>query len=128
MHYRKKQHWQHNAFTIQVTLTLDVSNAIRYHSFMETREKELNDYLYGGLYPKGYPTGLEKILKRKLQILKAAYDLQDLKAPPGNQLEPLKGNLLGYWSIRVNKQYRLIFKWNDNTKEAYDVYFDDYHR
>lgn len=95
---------------------------------METREKELNDYLYGGPYPKGYPTGLEKILKRKLQILKAAYNLQDLKAPPGNQIEPLKGNLLGYWSIRVNKQYRLIFKWNDNTKEAYDVYFDDYHR
>lgn len=114
--------------TSQATVTLDVSNAIHYHSFMETREKELNDYLYGGSYPKGYPTGLEKILKRKLQILKAAYDLQDLKAPPGNQLEPLKGNLLGYWSIRVNKQYRLIFKWNDNTKEAYDVYFDDYHR
>ncbi len=51
----------------------------------------------------------------------------DLSEYPGNRLEPLVGNLKGYWSIRVNRQYRLVFKWDDEEKEAYDVYFDDYH-
>ena len=76
---------------------------------------------------RGYPTGMEKALKRKLQMINAAGVLKDLAAPPGNMLESLKGDLFGYWSIRVNKQYRLIFRWDDETKEAYDVYFDDYH-
>ncbi len=87
----------------------------------------LDTFLYGGAYPKRYPSGMEKALKRKLQMLRAAHALKDLKVPPGNMLEPLKGDLLGYWSIRVNKQWRLIFRWDDETKEAYDVYFDDYH-
>ena len=95
---------------------------------VRTRNGELNDYLYGGTYPKGYPSGVEKQLKRKLQMLKAAHALQDLKIPPGNMLEPLKGDLLGHWSIRVNKQWRLIFQWDDENKDAYDFYFDDYHR
>lgn len=66
-------------------------------------------------------------MKRKLQMLKAAHALHDLKVPPGNRLGPLQGNLLGHWSIRINQQYRLIFQWDDDAKEAYDVYFDDYH-
>lgn len=94
---------------------------------MRTRDRSLLDYLYGGPYPRGYPTGLERQLKRKLQMLKAAHALGDLKVPPGNRLEPLQGDLLGHCSIRVNQQYRLIFQWDDETKEAYDVYFDDYH-
>ena len=60
-------------------------------------------------------------------MLKAAHALHDLKVPPGNRLGPLQGNLLGHWSIRINQQYRLIFQWDDDAKEAYDVYFDDYH-
>lgn len=60
-------------------------------------------------------------------MLKAAHALGDLKVPPGNRLEPLQGDLLSHWSIRVNQQYRLVFQWDDETKEAYDVYFDDYH-
>ena len=66
-------------------------------------------------------------MKRKLQMLKAAHALHDLKVPPGNRLEALQGDLLGHWSIRINQQYRLIFQWDDDAKEAYDVYFDDYH-
>lgn len=92
-----------------------------------TRDKALNDFLYGGPYPQGYPTGCERQLARRLQMLKAAHSLRDLKVPPGNMLERLKGDLAGYWSIRVNRQYRLVFRWNDETKEAYDVRFDDYH-
>ncbi|OZG64186.1 toxin [Bifidobacterium hapali] len=94
---------------------------------METRTKELTDFLYGGRYPKGYPAGLERILMRKLQMLKAARELRDLRIPPGNRLEPLKGDLQGYWSIRVNQQWRLVFRWDEINREATDVYFDDYH-
>lgn len=64
---------------------------------------------------------------RKLQMLKAARSPHDLKVPPGNRLEPLHGDLEGYWSIRVNKQWRLVFQWDAVNKEATDVYFDDYH-
>ncbi|MBW3090165.1 type II toxin-antitoxin system RelE/ParE family toxin [Bifidobacterium miconisargentati] len=94
---------------------------------MRTRDKELNDFLYGGRYPRGFPAGCERQLMRKLQMLKAAHELHDLKIPPGNRLEPLKGNLKGHWSIRVNQQWRLVFQWDDVSKEATDVYFDDYH-
>lgn len=95
---------------------------------MKTRDSTLNDYLYGGPYPRSYPNGVEKQLKRKLQMLKAAHAIRDLLAPPGTRLEQLRGDLVGHWSIRVNAQYRLIFQWDDEHKEAYDVYFDDYHR
>lgn len=60
-------------------------------------------------------------------MLKAATCLNDLRIPPANRLEALKGNLAGWYSIRVNSQYRLIFRWDNKQKEAYDVYFDDYH-
>ncbi|PWG59770.1 type II toxin-antitoxin system RelE/ParE family toxin [Bifidobacterium catulorum] len=94
---------------------------------METRTKELADFLYGGRYTKGYPVGLERTLMRKLQMLKAAHELRDLRIPPSNRLEPLKGDLQGRWSIRVNQQWRLVFQWDETNKEATDVYFDDYH-
>lgn len=94
---------------------------------MRVRDKELNDYLYGGRYPTGYPAGLEKALKRKLQMLKAAVTINDLRIPTSNHLELLKSKLAGYYSIRVNAQYRLIFHWSQQQQEAYDVYFDDYH-
>ncbi|KAB5607567.1 type II toxin-antitoxin system RelE/ParE family toxin [Bifidobacterium jacchi] len=94
---------------------------------METKTKELTDFLYGGRYPKGYPAGIERTLMRKLQMLKAARSLQDLRIPPGNRLEPLKGDLQNHWSIRVNQQWRLIFQWDETNKEATNVYFSDYH-
>ena len=91
------------------------------------KDKRLQDFMYGGAYPRGFPAGLERQLMRKLQILKAAYSVTDLKVPPGNRLEQLQGDLRGFWSIRVNQQYRLVFRWNDRERQAYDVYFDDYH-
>ncbi|OZG61075.1 Killer protein [Bifidobacterium myosotis] len=96
--------------------------------YIRMRDKRLLDFLFGGPYPRGYPTGCEKQLSIKLQWLKAAQSLWDLQKLPGNRLEALTGDLKGYWSIRVNRQYRLIFRWDDKEKEAYDVYFDDYHR
>jgi proteic killer suppression protein len=59
-----------------------------------------------------------------LQYLNSAVRLDDLKAPPGNRLEALKGSLAGYHSIRINDQWRIVFRWRDG---AYDVRIVDYH-
>lgn len=70
------------------------------------------------------PQGLLATLKRRLDVLNAADSLNDLARIPGNHLHPLMGGLNGYWSIRVNKQWRLIFRWNEG---AHDVQLMDYH-
>ena len=62
---------------------------------------------------------------RKLQMIEAANDVADLRIPPGNQLEKLKGNLAGMYSIRINKQYRIIFHFESN--QATTVQITDYH-
>ena len=66
-----------------------------------------------------------KIAMRKLDMLNAAAKIRDLLAPPANRLETLKGNLKGCHSIRINDQYRVVFKWVDGN--ARDVRITDYH-
>ncbi|GIV63832.1 MAG: type II toxin-antitoxin system RelE/ParE family toxin [Chloroflexota bacterium] len=66
-----------------------------------------------------------RIFKRKLNMLHAATTLKDLKSPPGNHLEKLTGERQGQWSIRVNDQYRICFRWQNG--DAYDVEITDYH-
>lgn len=95
---------------------------------MEIIDRNLNDFYYGGPYPKKYPVGIEKVLMRKLQMIDAAAELEDLRVPPGNHLERLKGNLSGHFSIRINSQWRIVFLWSEKQKEAYDVRLEDYHR
>ena len=63
--------------------------------------------------------------ERKLLMLDKAVELRDLKNPPGNRLEALAGNRKGQWSIRINDQWRICFKFND--KGAFDVEITDYH-
>jgi proteic killer suppression protein len=65
------------------------------------------------------------ILNRKLDMLDYAKELTDLLSPPSNRLEKLKGVLEGYYSIRVNDQWRVIFKWDS---QPYDVSVVDYHK
>ena len=62
---------------------------------------------------------------RELDMLDAAYRLNDLREPPGNRLELLKGELAGYYSIRVNEQWRIVFRWENNN--AHEVSLTDYH-
>lgn len=62
---------------------------------------------------------------RKLDQLNAATKIEDLNVPPNNKLEKLKGKLSYYWSIRINNQYRIIFRWTQNS--AADVDIVDYH-
>jgi len=67
---------------------------------------------------------IERVARRKLLMLQAATQLVALKAPPGNQLEPLKGSRRGQHSIRINDQWRICFVWKDDG--AHDVEIVDY--
>jgi len=68
---------------------------------------------------------IARVAKRKLQAVHAASTLSDLLVPPYNRLEKLKGDLSGFYSIRVNDQWRGIFRWQEG--EAWDVRIVDYH-
>ena len=71
------------------------------------------------------PTGIEDVLRRKLTMIAVAINLGDLRVPPANRLEALRGNRKGQHSIRVNRQWRLVFRWRDGA--AYDIELIDYH-
>jgi proteic killer suppression protein len=81
--------------------------------------------LGGRRTPKGFPSDLGAVARRKLVQLDAAAGLSDLLVPPGNRLEALKGDLRGYHSIRINDQWRIIFRWTEAGPE--DVEIVDYH-
>jgi proteic killer suppression protein len=74
---------------------------------------------------KGFPVNLANVARRKLVMINQARLLDDLKSPPGNRLEALKGNLAGKHSIRINNQWRIVFKWTSAGPE--DVEIIDYH-
>jgi proteic killer suppression protein len=74
---------------------------------------------------KRIPADIRKAAVRKLDIVNAAHELLDLRVPPGNRLEALKGDLRGKHSIRVNDQWRIVFRWKDG--DAHEVEIDDYH-
>lgn len=92
---------------------------------MRFNSNDLEQFWLCGTYPSKLPQGLARTLMRKLQMLDAADYPQALRVPPGNHFEELTGRLRGYYSIRVNKQWRLVFGWDD--KEATDVRCIDYH-
>jgi len=74
---------------------------------------------------KHLPKEMQQAALRKLRMLNNAKSIQDLRAPPGNRLEKLKGERAGQYSIRINDQWRVCFEWrNDN---AYEVEITDYH-
>jgi proteic killer suppression protein len=72
-----------------------------------------------------FPPNVTKAALRKLDVINAAHHLNDLRSPPGNRLESLKGDLAGFHSIRVNEQWRIVFRWSEGG--AYDVSLTDYH-
>jgi proteic killer suppression protein len=81
--------------------------------------------LQGRRVPKGFPANLAKAARRKLIMVDAATFLEALNSPPGNRLEALKGDLAGMHSIRINDQWRVVFRWTDAGPE--DVEIIDYH-
>jgi toxin HigB-1 len=78
-----------------------------------------------GEFVKGLDGQIQQRAREKLKYLDSAADLRDLMVPPSNQLEALKGDREGQYSIRINKQWRVCFKWQDG--DAFDVEIVDYH-
>ena len=74
---------------------------------------------------KKLPMTIQNVARRKLRMIEAAKVAEDLRIPPGNRLEKLAGNLDGFYSIRINDQWRIQFKFQNN--EAYEVKVTDYH-
>ena len=81
--------------------------------------------IWEGVRVKSLSTEIQEITRRKLRMLNNSVDINDLMIPPSNRLEKLKGNLKNYYSIRINNQWRVIFKWNNGN--ATEVSIIDYH-
>ncbi len=78
-----------------------------------------------GTQSRKLPANIQNVARRKLRMINNAQNINDLRIPPANHLEKLMGNLEGFYSIRINKQWRVIFKWkNDN---AIEIQIVDYH-
>lgn len=88
--------------------------------------KEVESFFLAGRVPRGEGwASAASIAKRKLDMLDYAQALGDLASPPGNRLEALKGDLKGFHSVRINDQWRIIFRWDADG--PYDVDIVDYH-
>ena len=83
------------------------------------------EVVFQGESPKGFPSDLVKVARRKLGYLDAAVDLRDLRLPPGNRLEALERDRQGQYSIRINDQFRICFRWTPEGPT--DVEVTDYH-
>jgi proteic killer suppression protein len=81
--------------------------------------------IWDGEWVKGFAADIEETARRKLRMLNNSVDIKDLMLPPSNRLERLKGNLKDFYSIRVNNQWRIIFRWYNGS--AFDVQLIDYH-
>jgi toxin HigB-1 len=81
--------------------------------------------IFLGKAPKDFPIGIADVSRRKLRMLDVAKSLSDLRNPPGNRLEALRGDRAGGHSIRVNDQWRVCFRWHEGN--AFDVEIIDYH-
>lgn len=112
---------------------LDNSNVIQYHAkckyltclMIKSFKTKIEEKIFQREFIKNFPTDLVRPTQRKLKMLHAAMCLKDLEVPPGNHLEPLKGDRLGQYSIRINDQWRICFKWENN--DAYEVEITGYH-
>ena len=81
--------------------------------------------VWNGIRVKKLPIEIQNIGRRKLRMLNNSVDLTDLRIPPSNRLEKLSGKLKDFYSIRINDQWRIIFKWNSGN--AFEVEIIDYH-
>ena len=90
------------------------------------REDWLREFFVNDVRSKKIPSDLEDRLFRKIQMIDDATTDRDLRSPPSNHFEKLRGHLDGLHSIRVNKRWRLVFRWDSGRGEAKDVYLDDH--
>jgi proteic killer suppression protein len=88
----------------------------------------ITEDLYNGISSakvRRLPPKVRELALYKLDTLNAVVALKELRSPPGNRLEVLKGDFAGFYSIRINKQWRIVFRWQGS--EAFDVQIIDYH-
>jgi proteic killer suppression protein len=86
------------------------------------KETEL---IWNGQRSSYYPNEIQQIARRKLRMINNSFSIQDLRIPPANRLEKLKGKRKDQWSIRINRQWRITFNWINNHAE--NVNIEDYH-
>ena len=82
--------------------------------------------IWNGDSVKNLPQGIQQIGRRKLRMLNNSQNLIDLRSPPSNKLEKLSGKMSDFYSIRINDQWRIVFKWEDGN--ASEVIIMDYHK
>ncbi len=82
--------------------------------------------IWNGERVKNLPSEIQQIGRRKLRMLNNSQNLKDLKIPPSNKLEKLSGKMSNFYSIRINDQWRIVFKWDDGN--ANEVSIVDYHK
>ena len=87
-----------------------------------SKETEL---IWNGERVKSLSSDLQEIARRKLRMLNNSQNIMDLRVPPSNRLEKLKGNMKDYYSIRINDQWRIIFKWDHGNASLVEIV--DYH-
>jgi toxin HigB-1 len=92
---------------------------------IETFADKRTAAIFQGFEVRGLPREIQGAARRKLKMIDAAPSIGTLRVPPGNRLEPLKGHRRGQWSIRINDQWRICFRWHDGN--ATDVEVVDYH-
>jgi len=88
------------------------------------KDKE-TEKVFARTFSRKLPHDIQQTAYRKLRMLNNSIDLEDLRLPPANRLEKLKGDREGQYSIRVNRQWRVCFEWSDG--DAYNVEINDYH-
>lgn len=84
-----------------------------------------SERIWGGTPSRRLPANMQTVARRKLRMLNNAVTLDDLRVPPANRLEALKGDRRGQHSIRINDQWRICFRWKEG--DAHDVEIVDYH-
>jgi proteic killer suppression protein len=90
------------------------------------RDAWLQAFFVDDAYSRNIPADLENRLFRRLQVIDDAFTDQDLRVPPSNHFEKLRGRISDFHSIRVNDQWRLVFRLNGKRGEATDMYLDDH--
>ena len=81
--------------------------------------------VWNGFVSKKFPREIQEIARRKLRMINNSFDIMDLRIPPSNRLEKLKGDFKEFYSIRVNAQWRIVFKWDNGN--ANEIEIMDYH-
>lgn len=90
------------------------------------KDKEA-ELIFKGYFSKKLPADIQKIILRKLIMINASSSVNDLRIPPSNHLEKLSKDLKGWWSIKINDQFRIIFRLDSNGSDVIDVMVTDYH-